>query len=144
MSDLATEYARDLGPAGVLLCSPLAMQHVADALAGAVRAQRSAGLPVPPEVLDLVATLVRHLADHGEGCRQRQASLPPAPASATWAAPAPLVTVSEAARLLRLTPRRVRDYVHDGRLPAVRRGREWLLDRAAVLAAADDRREHHP
>ncbi|MFC4693517.1 helix-turn-helix domain-containing protein [Geodermatophilus arenarius] len=138
MADLAAEYARDLGPAGVLLSSPVAMQHVADALAGAIRGQRSAGLPVPPEVLELAAVLGRHLA---EGCRQRQASLPPNRRSATWSAPAPLVTVSEAAALLGVTPRRVRDYLADGRLPGTKRGRAWLLDRAAVLAAADDRRD---
>ncbi|MGY1823750.1 helix-turn-helix domain-containing protein [Geodermatophilus sp. SYSU D00079] len=145
-AEVAGVYCLDLGAGGVLLSSPLACQDVLTALAGAVRDQRSTGVPVRPEVLDLMATLSARLdalraVPAAPDCRTRQASLPPGPGSASWEAPAELVTVSEAARLLGLKPRRVRDYLADGRLPGTKRGGTWLVELSAVLAAAQSRRE---
>jgi len=44
---------------------------------------------------------------------------------------APL-TVNEAARILGVTPRRVRQLVESGALPATRFGREWAIARGSV------------
>jgi excisionase family DNA binding protein len=43
------------------------------------------------------------------------------------------LTVSEVAKMLRITPRRVRDFLLKGRLPAMRVGRTWLIQRKDVL-----------
>ena len=43
------------------------------------------------------------------------------------------ITVSEVAKMLRITPRRVRDFLLKGRLPAMRVGRTWLIQRKDVL-----------
>ncbi len=44
-----------------------------------------------------------------------------------------LVTVSEAAEMLGVTPRRVRDFLLTGRLPAMRFARMWMIKKVDVL-----------
>ena len=43
------------------------------------------------------------------------------------------LTVKEVADLLKLTPRRIRDFLLSGRLPAMRLGRTWFVQRRDVL-----------
>ena len=56
--------------------------------------------------------------------------------------PSDLVTVAEAAELLRLSKRQVqRLAAHSGGLGGVRVGRIWMLAKAPVLALAEERRD---
>lgn len=41
-----------------------------------------------------------------------------------------LITTTEAARRLVVIPRRVRQFIEQERLPAVRLGRDWLIEEA--------------
>jgi len=43
-----------------------------------------------------------------------------------------LISVAEAAAILKVTPVRVRDYINDGRLPATRVGRAFVVRRGNV------------
>ncbi len=43
------------------------------------------------------------------------------------------ITVEEAAEMLKLTPRRVRNFLLSGRLAAMRVGRTWFIQRKDVL-----------
>lgn len=45
-----------------------------------------------------------------------------------------LLTTNEAAALLGVTPVYVRTLIREGRLPAERYGRDWLIARSALLA----------
>jgi len=45
-----------------------------------------------------------------------------------------LLTTAEAAALLSLTDYRIRQLIRSGSLPARRLGRDWLIDREALLA----------
>lgn len=47
-----------------------------------------------------------------------------------------LVTVKEAAELLGLSARRVRQFIEEGRLPGQKIGRQWLLKRSDVIVFA--------
>jgi excisionase family DNA binding protein len=44
-----------------------------------------------------------------------------------------LISVAQAAQLLKLTPQRIRNYIRDGRLPAMQVGRAFVLQRSDVL-----------
>jgi excisionase family DNA binding protein len=146
VSVLAAEYAVDLGAAGVLLTSPQAVLDVLTALDGAVRAQRGTGVPVRPEVLDLRDSLARRVAAHRAElaeCRTRQAAVPQDADPAPWSpAPQPM-TVADAAAVLGVRERQVRYLIASGDLTGRKVGGSWQIDAASVLAAADDRREHH-
>jgi excisionase family DNA binding protein len=47
------------------------------------------------------------------------------------------ITTTAAAARLGVTPRRVRALIDDGRLPATRIGRDWLIDVADLARVAD-------
>jgi excisionase family DNA binding protein len=55
----------------------------------------------------------------------------------------PLLSSQEAAQRLGISPRRVLALIHAGRLPAVKVGRDWLID-PAVLSALPTRRPGRP
>lgn len=137
-ADLAATYAVSMGPAGVLLSSPLACQDVLAALEGAIRAQqRDTGVAVRPEVIDLRDVLARHVTE----CRVRQSAVPPEDDSAPWE-PAERMTVADAADLLGVHERQVRNLAGLGQISGRKVGGVWQLDTAAVLAAVDDRKGH--
>ena len=46
---------------------------------------------------------------------------------------ATIKTVADTARLLRLTPRRVRVFITEGRLPAMRKGNQYLIHLSDIL-----------
>ena len=48
-------------------------------------------------------------------------------------APDELISVAQAAHLLKLTPQRIRNYIRDGRLSARQVGRAFVLQRSDVL-----------
>lgn len=54
---------------------------------------------------------------------------------------ADLITATEAAELLGLTPERVMQFCRAGRLPAAKPGRDWITTRAAVAEFARVARE---
>ena len=55
--------------------------------------------------------------------------------------PSPLITTNQAARILFVSPLRVRQFILEGRLPAAQFGRSWMLPRAAVLKFAMKKRK---
>ncbi|WP_299956714.1 helix-turn-helix domain-containing protein [uncultured Modestobacter sp.] len=142
-ADVAGAYALDLGAGGVLLTSPLAMQDVLAALDGAIRAQRGTGVQVRPEVADLRDTLARRVdayRDEAAQRRTRQSALPQLVKQAPWDA-AEQMTVKDAAHLLGVQERQVRNLAHSGQLGGRKVGGAWLLDARAVTVAAEDRKE---
>ncbi|GAB4083020.1 hypothetical protein GCU67_08115 [Modestobacter muralis] len=147
VEDLAGAYCVSMGAAGLLLSSPLARQDVLAALDGSIRAQQADGLPVRREVLDLAADLAALVAQDrrraAEDFRLRQAALPEPAASASWTSAPQHMTVADAAAVLGVTARQVRALASAGALTARKAAGAWHLDAAAVLAAADNRREHH-
>jgi len=46
------------------------------------------------------------------------------------------MTTHEASELLKVSPNRVRQYIRDGTLIAVKHGRDWRIDPASVEALA--------
>ena len=48
-----------------------------------------------------------------------------------------VISVKEASEILDLSPNRVREFIHDGRLSAVKIGRTYVLNRADVEAFAE-------
>lgn len=146
VADLTTAYVVDMGAAGVLLSSAQATLDVLAALDGAVRAQRSTGIPVRREVLALADTLRQHLAEltEAERCRARQSAMPEEADRAAWEPTPEVVTVAEAAQLLGLRDRQVRNLATSGQLPGRKVAGSWQLDRTAVIGAADNRKEPSP
>lgn len=56
-----------------------------------------------------------------------------------------IVTISEAAKILGIVPERVRLFMNQGRLRAIKAGRDWVTTRAEVEAFAKiDRRPGKP
>lgn len=49
-----------------------------------------------------------------------------------------VLTVRQVARILKFTERRVRDFIADGRIPAVKVGRAWRIKRSEVDRIADE------
>lgn len=52
-----------------------------------------------------------------------------------------LLTIAEAAGVLRLHPLTVRRYITTGLLPAAKMGRAWRIKQEDLLAFIDDRRQ---
>ncbi|MCK5548610.1 MAG: helix-turn-helix domain-containing protein, partial [Thermoplasmata archaeon] len=48
--------------------------------------------------------------------------------------PAVLLTVQEAAKILRVIPRRVLQFIKEGRLKAKKAGRQWFIVRSDLMA----------
>jgi excisionase family DNA binding protein len=57
--------------------------------------------------------------------------------------PSRVITVADAAHLLKVSPRRVRALIQAGRLPAERIGRDWLI-KAIDLWAVETRAPGRP
>ena len=51
-------------------------------------------------------------------------------------------TVADTAKLLRLTPRRVRVFITEGRLPAMRKGNQYLIHLSDILEFRKKPRKH--
>lgn len=140
LSDVGA-YAIPLGPCAVLLASPTAIQDVLLAMEGALRAQRRDGYPPTPRIDALCAVLRRQLAEHcasavaagGNTAMPARADSPP------WEQLRE-ITVIEAAKLLDLQPRQVRNLAKAGRLPARKVGGCWQLEFVAAAQAARDRK----
>jgi excisionase family DNA binding protein len=47
--------------------------------------------------------------------------------------PDELISVAQAAQLLKISPQRIRNFIRDGRLPAMQVGRAFVLQRSDVL-----------
>lgn len=87
-----------------------------------------------------VAACDRAAADELAALTSEHESAPaemPAPAASSMQAVS--VTAAEAAHRLGVTPQRVGQLLRSGRLPGRRIGRVWLVERAAVEAAREER-----
>lgn len=137
----ASAYAVEVGPYAVLLASPTALQDVLHALEGALRAVRNNGCPTPSRVVDLCAVLSRFLVAYQETAVAAvgNAAMPQEPELTRWEQ-VELVTVEQAAKLLGLQPRQVRNLTRLGRLPARKVGACWQIELVAVVEAARERR----
>lgn len=106
------------------------------------RRERDGGAPMHPKVRarieDLAAGRLAGLSAAGRMHASRHQSAP-APESA---ASSPWITVADAAERLALDESQVRRLLGAGRLPGQRFGRRtWMVDRAAVEAERERRRE---
>lgn len=151
--------AVEMGTGGVLLSSPQSVAWTLHALREAVGRQLKArdGYPVPPPLLDLIATLQRRHdanlaeaqvaladadADPDANAGNGNAAMPQDGTGATWVSEdAVTVTVEEAARLLGVKARAVRYLLEGGDLPGRKRGGVWQIDLLAVTEAARERQE---
>ena len=133
-------YALEVGPCAVLLASPVAIQDVLRALEGALQAARSNGYPAVARVADLCAVLRRQLAAYRASpvAEVGNRAMPPEAELSSWEQ-VELVTVVEAAQLLGLQPRQVRNLAKARRLPARKVGGCWQIEFVAVAEAARER-----
>ena len=81
------------------------------------------------------AEMTERAAARGSAALPQAEGPPPSPAMTET------VTTREAAALLGRSERRVRQLIDCGDLPARRRGRDWLVDRAAATALAAAKEE---
>jgi excisionase family DNA binding protein len=134
-------YAVSLGPCAVLLSGPQAVLDVLRALEGSARAAEASGYAVPQRVLALMAELRTQLRNQRAATLASigNAALPPVPEVSTWKPQDELISVAQAATVLGLQPRQVRNLAKAGQLPAHKVGGCWQLELTGVTAAASRR-----
>lgn len=122
----------------VVLTGPTAVLDVLRSLQESAKAIRRMGLPVPGRVQHLIALCEAELAAYRATSVVGNAELPFEPELPESAAE-DLVDVAEAAELLGVTPRQVRNLRDqlEGRKVAGR----WVFDREVLLIEADRRRQ---
>ena len=132
-------YAVRLGSGHVLLASPQALLDVLRALQLSTAAgRRQMGLGTPPRVAHLLRLLALELDEHRRAAEHGNAEVPPEPVLPT-SVEQQHIDVEEAASMLGLTPRQVRNLAPD--LGARKVAGVWVLDRDAVAMAAAARHE---
>lgn len=133
-------YAVRLGGCRVLLACPQACLDVLRSLQQSVAAAARQGLPAPGRVLTLIRALDAELADRTP---QPTSGTGSPDATATSGVPAchptDPVDAQEAARMLAVTPRQIRNLGH--RLGGRKVGHAWTFDRASISAEAAIRRQ---
>lgn len=128
-------YALRLGGCKVLLTSPQACLDVLRALQAAVAAGQRSGLRPPARVTGLIATLEAEINAYRQAASTSgNAELPREPTMPTSVQPTEPADTKEAARMLGVTDRQVRNL--GDRLDGRKVGRTWVFDRDLVAAEA--------
>ncbi|MEW2382315.1 helix-turn-helix domain-containing protein [Micromonospora sp. NPDC047707] len=130
-------YALRLGGGRILLSSRQACLDVLRSLQAAVSAAHRTGLRPPPRIIELIAALEAELTDAATA--SGSAEVPREPGVPPSVLPTEPADTKEAARMLGVTPRQVRNISH--RLDGRKVGGTWVFDRDLVAAEAARRRD---
>ena len=128
VNDLAWRISRHMTPAGAVIVPPRIAAWLEER-AGLTSDRRIRLRVTDPAAYEVLMALHVAALDHRSGTGTNLAPAQPVrPESEKW------LTTTEAASLLGVTDRAIRNWCASGRLPATRRGGRWLINAADVKA----------